>query len=191
LRRQLTEPRGIVGFGCRRSGRFNATYQSWKRWISPIEERPEMPENRHFEPLASWEAARERVGDEIVTPRETAGFTLSTLSLFVRDYKMREVSREEQSLEAHYGAFVFTQSKPGREGARRAVCEVSYGSDPASEEVLGCEARVYEMGPEVDRDDPDGRMPAVVVWAEGERFFLIASDQLSTAELLRIARSVE
>lgn len=40
-------------------------------------------------------------------------------------------------------------------------------------------------------DDIDGRSPAVVAWHDGEMFFLIASDQMSTAELIAVACSLD
>jgi len=144
----------------------------------------------HFEQLGTWEAARRRLDFELVAPHETSGYHLSSLSVFVRDHKMREVPPEKQSLEAHYGGFVFTQSRPGTEAARHAVREVSYGTAPRAEQIGHCEARVYERGPEPEPDYPDGRMPAVVVWSDEDRFYLLASDLLDAPGLLRIARSV-
>ena len=123
-------------------------------------------------------------------PRETGGCELGSLALFVRDHRMREVAPEEQALEAHYGAFVYSQSRPGAAGALRALREVSYGREPRSGEVSGCEARIYERGPEPPADDPDPRMPAVVVWADGECFYLLASDEWEAEVLLAVARSV-
>ena len=149
-----------------------------------------MPENPHFETLATWEAARERVDYEVVLPGETAGHALSSLALFVLDHRLREVPPEKQSLEAHYGAFVFTQSRPGAEAARCSAVETSYGSAPREDRVGSHEARVYERGPEPEPGDPDGRMPAVVVWARGDGFYLVASTELDAEELLAIARSV-
>lgn len=146
--------------------------------------------NPHFESLASWEAAAERLGCAPRVPHETLGCALGSLALFVRDHRMREVSAAEQSLEAHYGEFVFTQSRPGAAGALRAVREVSYGSAPLEAEVSGCEARIYELGPVPPADDIDPRMPAVVVWADGEHFFLVASGSREVRVLLDVARSV-
>jgi hypothetical protein len=56
--------------------------------------------------------------------------------------------------------------------------------------VDGRPARVYELGPEPPLDDIDGRAPAVVAWADGELFCLIASDAMSSGELVRIAISL-
>lgn len=38
--------------------------------------------------------------------------------------------------------------------------------------------------------DPDGRSPAVVAWHDGELFFLIASGELPSDALVRIAESL-
>jgi len=149
-----------------------------------------MVDNPHFESMQSWQAARARLDYEVAVPGETLGHTLSSLSLFVMDHRMRVVPPEKQSLEAHYGAFVFSQSRPGSKAARHAVHEVSYGAAPRTDDVGGHEARVYERGPEPEPDDHDGRMPAVVVWAIADRFFLVASGELDTPALLAIARSV-
>lgn len=149
-----------------------------------------MTSPEHFESLASWDAARERVDFTPVAPKETLGHPLARLALFVRDHRLRKVPPEGQSIEAHYGAFVLTQSRPGAEAAARAAYGVSYGRDPRTEPVGTVEARVYERGPEPEPGDPDGRAPAVVAWAVGDRFFLLASDALDTSALLEVARSI-
>jgi len=146
--------------------------------------------NEHFESLASWKAAAERVGYRPHVPRDTVGQKLESLSLFVKDHKLREVPPEKQALEAYYGSFSFSQSRPGVEAARVAALGTSYGSAPQVADVVGCEARSYERGPDPPPDDPDPRMPAVVVWACGDAFFLLASETLEVETLLRIARSV-
>ena len=120
-----------------------------------------MPDNPHFETLADWKAAEARIGYAPRIPRETLGHELQSLRLFVRDHRLRDVPPEKQALEAYYGAFTFSQSRPGEAEARRLALETSYGSDPREEEVSGREARVYERGPEPPEDDPDPRMPAV------------------------------
>jgi hypothetical protein len=145
----------------------------------------------HFETLRDWAAASERLGFDLPMPRETLGHSLARLALFVRDHRLREVAPENQALEAHYGAFVFSQARPGREEALRRVRDVSYGDDPQDGEIAGCEARLYDRGPVPGPDDPDPRMPAVVVWAWRDRFHLVASDRLELEELVRIARSIE
>lgn len=71
--------------------------------------------------------------------------------------------------------------------ARRAALSAAYGSDARTAWVGGHEGRTYELGPEPPPGDIDGRSPAVVTWAEGDLFFLIASDRLPAARLLDIA----
>ena len=51
-------------------------------------------------------------------------------------------------------------------------------------------ARVYERGPEPPPGDIDGRSLAVVTWHDADMFYLIASDELTTDELVRIATSL-
>lgn len=149
-----------------------------------------MRDNPHFERLADWETARARLDFALAVPGDTLGHALVSLSLYVRDHRMRGVRAEKQTLEAHYGAFNFSLSRPGVEAARLAVVETSYGATSRTERVKDCEARVYPMGPEPEPDDPDGRMPAVVVWADEDRFYFLASHDLDEEALLVIARSV-
>lgn len=52
------------------------------------------------------------------------------------------------------------------------------------------EAQICELGPEVDPDDVDGRMPAVVAWSVGDMFYLVGSYQLPANALVRIAESL-
>jgi len=148
------------------------------------------PENPHFEFFDSWKAAGERVGYVPLIPRSSAGHPLERLALFVRDHRMREVPPGRQALEAHYGSFVFSQSRPGEEEARRRALEGRYGAEPQPVSLGGREGRAYERGPEPPSDDPDPRMPAVVAWADGPRFLLLASDQLELTELLTVAASL-
>ena len=108
----------------------------------------------------------------------------------MRDYKLRELPAEDRTLEAHYGGFVFSQSRPGANEAPRQAIEVSYGSDAREARIVGREARVYELGPETAPDDIDGRSPAVAVWHDGEMFYLIASDQMAVDALIEIATSM-
>lgn len=149
-----------------------------------------MAENPHFETVPSWEAAGAMLTFEPLVPSHTAGFELQSLSVYVMDHKMRKLPVENRSLEAHYGGFVLTQAQKDPDDARRWALEVSYGGDPAEARVAGRKGRVYELGPEVPPEDIDGRMPAVVVWYEDDRFYLIASDQMAAQDLLRIAGSL-
>jgi hypothetical protein len=148
------------------------------------------PANPHFERLENWDAAQPWMGFAPRLPRNTLGRALESLSVFVRNHRMREVELHERTLEAYYGAFSFSQSRPGVAAARRGVVETSYGQGPRSEHVNGCEARSYPLGPEPPPGHPDPRMPAVVVWFEHDRFFLVASESLDVETLLAVARSV-
>lgn len=123
-------------------------------------------------------------------PNESLGRQLEGLRIHVRDHKKRELQVGDRTLEAHYGDFVFTQSRKGEIEARHWALSVSYGPVPRDLKVAGRGARAYELGPEVDPDDIDGRSPAVVAWHDADMFYLLASDRLSATDLLEIAESV-
>jgi len=67
---------------------------------------------------------------------------------------------------------------------------VSYGRAGQAAEIAGRAAKIYELGPEPEPDDIDGRSPAVVVWADGELFCLVASSTMLVQELVKIAKSL-
>ena len=123
-------------------------------------------------------------------PKNTAGHCLQSISIHVRDHKLRELSVAERTLEAHYGFFVLSQAWRGIKEARRLALVVPYGAAACDAQIAGCAARVYELGPEPPPDDIDGRNPSVVTWHDGEMFYLIASDKMSSGELVRIASSL-
>ncbi len=146
-----------------------------------------LADNPHFRPVANWEEAARILGYTPKVPARTAGAELQSLRIYVRDHKLRDVPAEQQSLEARYGEFVFTQVRCSEKEALRQTVEVVYGSDAEKALINGCEARVYELGPEPAPGDIDPRSPAVVVWCEGEMFYLLASDSMKLSELIRIA----
>jgi hypothetical protein len=125
-----------------------------------------------------------------VKPTFTADRELRSLRIFVRDHKMRELPIGDRSLEVHYERFVVSQSRKGAEEARRLALDVSYGRNPREGMIGGHPARMYELGPEPEPDDIDGRPPSVVAWYDGEMFFLIASGEMPLAELIPIAASM-
>ena len=149
-----------------------------------------MTENRHFASVPSWTAAREMLTFQPLEPAFTAGLGPPSFRIFIRDHKMRELAVGDRSLEVHYGRFVLSQSRKGVDEARRLALDVSYGREPHDGSVAGRAARVYELGPEPEPDDIDGRMPSVVTWHDGEMFFLIASGEMPVAELIPIAVSI-
>lgn len=150
-----------------------------------------MTANPHFQPAADWESARALLTFTPVEPRHTAGLPLQSIAIHVRDHKMRELPIEDRSLEAYYGRFVLSQArKRTTREARRLALEVPYGSEPREALIAGLPARTYELGPEPEPGDIDGRPPAVVVWHDAEMFYLVASDQMQSEELLRIALSL-
>lgn len=149
-----------------------------------------MNDNPHFASIDTWEAAEPLLGFMPLIPRDTAGFELQSLRIHVMDYRQRDLPIGERTLEAHYGGFVLSEAKRDAAEARRLAFEASYGQVVEQATVGGHEARAYELGPEVDADDTDGRMPAVVVWPDGELFLLVASGELDSAQLLKVAASL-
>ena len=123
-------------------------------------------------------------------PRHTAGLSLRSIQIHVRDHKLRELPIEDRTVEAHFGAFVVSQSRKGATEARRLALDVSYGPTSREARIAGHSARVYELGPEPPPDDIDGRSPSVVTWHDGDMFFLIASGALLSDELVRVAVSL-
>jgi hypothetical protein len=146
-----------------------------------------MTNNPCFEAASSWKAARALLTFQPRHPKHTRR---QSMRVHVRDHKLREVPVEERTLEVHYGAFVLSQSRKGAEEARRLALSVRYGQAPREAQIAGHAARVYELGPEPDPGDIDGRTPAVVTWQDGEMFFLIASGEMSSGDLVRIAESM-
>lgn len=149
-----------------------------------------MPDNPHFQRVPDWQAAEALLAFVPCRPADTGGAALESLQIFVRDHKMRELPVAERSLEAHYGAFVFSQTLRTEAEARRLAFDERYGRAPKAVSVAGRAGCSYDLGPEVPADDPDGRSPAVVVWHDGGQFFLLASTTLEAKALVAIAASV-
>jgi hypothetical protein len=123
-------------------------------------------------------------------PKYTAGRRLHSIRIHVRDHKLRELSANDRTLEAHYGGFVLNQARKGNDEARRLALDVRYGSAGHEGQIAGHAARIYELGPEPAPDNIDGRCPAVLAWHDADLFFLVASDTMSADELIRIATSL-
>ena len=149
-----------------------------------------MTKNRHFETASSWKAARATLTFQPREPGYTAGLRLHSIRIHVRDHKLRELSINDRTLEAHYGGFVLSQARKGADEARRLALDVRYGSAGEGGRIAGHAARIYELGPEPVPDDIDGRSPAVVTWHDADLFFLLASDTMLSRELVRIAISL-
>jgi hypothetical protein len=149
-----------------------------------------MHANLYFETATSWQAARAMLAFQPVEPRYTAGLSLRSIRIHVRDHKQRELAIGDRTLEAHYGGFVLSESRKGVAEARRLALDVSYGPDPREARIAGHPARTYQLGPEPPPGDIDGRSPAVVTWHDGEMFFLIASYEMASEALLPVATSL-
>jgi hypothetical protein len=151
---------------------------------------PETPRSRHFASAPDWKAAARLVSFRPRRLDAQDGHQLRSLQVHVRDHRDREVPIGDRTLEAHFGAFVFSQSQHSAAEARRRALEVAYGPAATPGRVGGHEARFYELGPEPPPGDPDGRRPAVVTWYEDRMFFLLASSEVPREALLAIARSL-
>jgi hypothetical protein len=149
-----------------------------------------MMSSLHFETADSWMSARAMLTFTPLQPKYTAGFGLESIRIYVRDHRHRELAIADRTCEAHYGSFVVSQSqRPSRE-ARRLALEVAYGREPREAWIAGHEGRMYQLGPEPELDDIDGRQPAVVTWHDGEMFYLVASSEMPSEQLERIAMSL-
>lgn len=103
---------------------------------------------------------------------------------------VRELSVADRTLKARHGSFVLSQARKGVREALRQAFIVPYGTAGCHAQIVGCAARLHELGPEPPPDDIDRRHPSVVTWHDGDRFYLIASDKMRSAELVRITRSL-
>src|SRR5262245_57148642 len=146
--------------------------------------------NPHFATAASWDTAQALVTFVPRVPRATAGLAPPALRVYVRDRNLRAVPVGQRTLEAHYGRFVFTQSRRTPEEAQRLALDVSYGRAPQEASIPGRPARVYELGPEPMPDEVDERSPTVVAWHDGALFYLLASHEMTADALMSIAMSV-
>ena len=147
--------------------------------------------NPHFVTVGSWDDAAGELEFVPRRPTFTAGHELQLMLVHVRDHRRRELPRIARTLEAHYGAFVISQqAAPDPAGAHDLAFGRSYGSDARESTVMGHVARTCELGSEVEPDDVDGRSPAVIVWADGAVFHLVASGEMFVADLAPIAASL-
>ena len=150
-----------------------------------------MERNAFFESVDNWAEAGEFIDFQPRCPAYTAGFSLESLSIHVMDHRKRRLPVSRRSLEAHFGGFVIDQTRfASANQARKQALSIRYGQVANSIDVSGNEGRSYARGPVPDEDDPDGRDPAVIVWNEGERFFLVTSVELDDEELYRVASSM-
>jgi hypothetical protein len=145
--------------------------------------------NPHFQAARNWKAARAMVSFRPIEPKYSAKLRLQSIRIYVLDHKKRELKVEDRTLEASYGSFSLSQVRKGSVEARRLALDVSYGMGPREITISGHAGRVYELGPEPEPDDIDGRSPAVVVWHDGEMFYLVSSYEMPVEKLVKIAVS--
>ena len=149
-----------------------------------------MTNNPHFETARSWKAARAMLAFQPLVPKYTAGLRLQSIRIHVSDHKRRELPIDGRTLEAHYGSFVVSQARKGEHEARRLALAVSYGPVACEARIAGHHARLYELGPEPEPGDIDGRSLAVVTWHDGEMFYLVASGEWKSDALVKVAMSL-
>lgn len=142
-----------------------------------------MTDNPHFEKVDGWAGAELRLG---FTPLRPSGEPVS-LQIHVRDHKLRLV---EPTLEAHFGPYVLSQARREPAEARRLAYDESYGVSPRSVDIAGRPAIAHDLGALPDPSDVDPRSPAVVTWADGDIFVLLASESMAVDELIEEARSL-
>lgn len=99
---------------------------------------------------------------------------------------MRDVS---PTLEVYCDGYVLSQAKRDQAEVDRLTAQI-YGPDPIGVRFAGHEGVIYQLGPEPEPEDIDPRQPAVLTWADGALFFLIASDTIPAADLKDIAASL-
>jgi hypothetical protein len=99
---------------------------------------------------------------------------------------MREVP---PTLEVHFDGFVLSQARRDPEEAGRMAAD-RFGPDPGRVSVGGHGGFMYELGPEPSPEDIDPRSPAIVTWADGALFVLLASESLGAHDLLDVAASL-
>src|SRR5689334_16250688 len=150
----------------------------------------EMAGKPYFEKPRNWKAACALLSFKPRKPHHTEGFRLESLRVHVRDHKQRELPVEGRTLEAHYGAFALSQARRSAAEARRLALDVPYGQAVREMRIGGHAARVYELGPEPEPGDIDGRSPSVVAWHDGEMFYFLASGEMSSGDLVKIAESL-
>jgi len=151
---------------------------------------PGMASNPCFETASSWKAAQAMLTFRPLALKPRKGRRRQSIRIHVRDHKLRELRVEDRTIEVHYGGFVLSQSRKGTREAQRLALEVRYGPAPQEARIAGHAARVYELGPEPEPDDIDGRSPSVVTWHDAEMFYLIASGEMPSDALVRIAVSL-
>lgn len=108
------------------------------------------------------------------------------LRLHVRDHRGRAFGEAERTLEAQYPQFVLSQSRHAHHQAQRLAFGRTYGRGGYAIVVGGRPGRAFPRGPEPEPGDFDRPSPAVVTWADGALFLLLASDELTPEDLAAV-----
>lgn len=147
------------------------------------------PPRLPFVVVDSWAAAAALLVFRPRAPRDTGGAAVRERRVFVRDHRGRALPAAARTLDADYGAWAFSQSQHTADEARRLVFERSYGASSTPVTLASGPGRAYAPGPAPAPDDPDGRMPAVVVWHDGPLFFCVSSQDVPLERLIAIGDS--
>jgi hypothetical protein len=147
------------------------------------------PTNPHFEVRDTVASALDLLAFRPLVPRRPPT-TLRSVAVHVRDHRGRLLPVDRRTLEMHFDDMVVSQTKVGSTEALRLAMEVTYGRQRRRLAIGANPAMVYDLGPVPPPEDIDGRSPAVVVWADGDMIFLIASVVRSAGDLVDVAGSM-
>ncbi|MGF1460634.1 MAG: hypothetical protein ACFBSG_16610 [Leptolyngbyaceae cyanobacterium] len=150
-----------------------------------------MASNPHFQAVADWQQAADWLAFTPRCPNFTAASLLRSLAIYVVDHHSHPIPKRDRIIEAHYDGFCIAQQRcRSVDEASYHALSVAYGTAGEAVSVAGYVGCRYALGPVTAPDDIDGRIPAVVVWHEQERFYLVASTRLRSEALLQIAVSM-
>jgi hypothetical protein len=144
-----------------------------------------MTEAESFLEFPSLREAEEFMGFQPLA-RRFAGMP-TAIRAQVRDHRLHDAA---PTLEVFIDGFVLSQAGCGSREATNRAHDEFYGPAGSLASVGGYSATCVELGEEPPPDDRDPRRPSVVAWADGELFYLMASDQFHLTRLLEVARSL-
>jgi hypothetical protein len=143
-----------------------------------------------FVVVDSWDAAAALLPFAPRIPRDAGGRALQGIRVVVRDHRGRDLAPARRSLEAHFSGVVLSQSQHVPDDTKRRALDVAYGQNGYAISIAGREGRAYPRGPDPLAGDLDGPSPAVVVWADADMLFLLASHDATIEGLCRIGASI-
>jgi hypothetical protein len=143
-----------------------------------------------FVVVDSWDAAAALLPFAPRVPRDAGGRALQGLRVLVCDHRRRDLAPARRSVEAHFSSVVLSQSQHALDDAKRRALDVAYGQNGYAVAIAGREGRAYPRDPDALPGDLDGPGPAVVVWADADMLFLLASHDATIDGLCRIGASI-